>query len=347
MMGSKQKSLFGLSRKFQLQNRRYLGNKFKLLKFIEYIINKECGSFESFCDIFAGTGVVGAFFNDDKKKIISNDLLYSNFVSLSTFLKGDNLNIELLAKKINRLNKLKPNGVNYFSSHFGQRYFTDYNARKIGIIREKIEEMAENREEKMALISSLIYAVDKVANTVGHYDAYRKLLDCTEEVRLLLPDIEYKRINKNEVYCEDANKLIEKIRCDILYLDPPYNSRQYCDTYHLLENLALWEKPPVFGKAGKMDRSNLKSAYCYKNATDFFEDLTRKANCKHILVSYNNTGESKGERSNARISDEKIIEILKKKGRVKIYKHPYKAYTAGKGETKNHMERVFYCKVLQ
>ena len=62
----------------------------------------------------------------------------------------------------------------------------------------------------------------------------------------------------------DANEFIKNVKADLVYIDPPYNSRQYCDAYHLLENVARWEKPEVFGTAKKMDRSKLKSKYCSK-----------------------------------------------------------------------------------
>ena len=88
---------------------------------------------------------------------------------------------------------------------------------------------------------------------------------------MLLPEIDL-NLN-NRIFNEDANELIERIECDLLYLDPPYNSRQYSDAYHLLENVARWEKPEVFGVARKMDRSALKSDYCMSNATQAFEDL--------------------------------------------------------------------------
>ena len=338
-------TLFKMIKKYKLRNRRYLGNKHKLLDFIKYVVDQTCDEFNSFCDIFAGTGVVGDFFNNSKTTIISNDLLYSNFVCLNTFLNGSKINLNLLAKKINYLNSLKQGEDNYFSINFGNKYFTNKNAQKIGLVREEIENIAENEFEKMALISSLIYATDKIANTVGHYDAYRKNLDSVGEVKLLLPDIRIKKKNSNKVYCEDANNLITKIKCDILYLDPPYNSRQYSDTYHLLENLARWNKPPVFGKANKMNRSNLKSNYCFKNAAETFSDLINKAMCKHILVSYNNTGESKHGRSNARIKDEHLIKILEEKGRVKVFEKPHKAFTTGRSNTNGHTERIFYCKV--
>lgn len=332
------------SNSFQLQNRRYLGNKHKLLGFIEDIVSEKCNGIKSFCDIFAGTGVVGERFNKSTIKIISNDILFSNYACLKAFL-GISTNIDNITEKIKILNNLQATEDNYFSKHFGNTYFSLENARKIGAIREEIENIAESEEEKNALICSLLYAVDKVANTVGHYDAFRKDLDMIQSVKLLTPDIDYPNNANNEIYKEDANILIRKISCDVLYIDPPYNSRQYSDAYHLLENLAEWKKPEVEGVAKKMDRSHIKSSYCLKNATQAFDDLIRNADCKHILLSYNNTGDSKDGRSNARIADNDILRILKNKGEVEIFERDYKAFTAGKSNGDGNAERIFYCKV--
>ncbi len=333
--------------RFQLQNRRYLGNKYKLLGFIEDIVNEKCNGFNTFCDIFAGTGVVGDRFNEKNVKVITNDLLASNYIPLRTFLGISNIDFGEIERKIDLLNGLEANKDNYFSKHFGDTYFTLDNARKIGEIREKIEEIAKDDDEKAVLITSLLYAVDKVANTVGHYDAYRKKLDTVQTVRLLIPDFDPEINSDNEVYKEDANQLIRKISCDVLYVDPPYNSRQYSDAYHLLENLVTWKKPAVHGKAKKMDRSHIKSDYCLKSAAKAFSDLILNANCKHILISYNNTGESKDGRSNARIKDEQITRILKSRGEVEIFERDYKAFTTGKSDGNGHTERVFYCKVTK
>ncbi|HEU0085382.1 MAG TPA: DNA repair protein RadC [Candidatus Paceibacterota bacterium] len=333
--------------RFQLQNRRYLGNKYKLLGFIEDIVNEKCGGFESFCDIFAGTGVVGSRFNQKNIRIISNDILSSNYFPLKTFLGTTKVNQEEIKKKIDILNSIKTNEDNYFSTHFGNTYFTLENAKKIGAIRERIEIIASSDNEKAVLIASLLYAVDKVANTVGHYDAFRKKLDTVQPLRLLVPDINTENNWNNEIYREDANQLVKKISFDVLYIDPPYNSRQYSDAYHLLENLATWEKPIVHGIAKKMDRNHLKSDYCLKSAPEAFSDLIRNAKCKHILVSYNNTGELKDGRSNARINDEQIINALKNRGEVDIFERDYKAFTAGKSNGEGHTERVFYCNVRQ
>ena len=332
---------------FQLQNRRYLGNKYKLLGFIEDIISEKCGSVNSLCDIFAGTGVVGERFNNPEIKIISNDFLSANHVCLQTFLGVDENMQKIVTEKINHLNNLKNDEDNYFSEHFGGTYFSEENARKIGTIREEIENIAENDNEKNILICSLLYAMDKVANTVGHYDAFRKKLDMLRPIKLLIPDIDYSHNQNNEVYREDANTLIKKISCDVLYIDPPYNSRQYSDAYHLLENLAEWKKPKVVGIGKKMDRSHIKSDYCLKSATRAFIGLIRNADCKHILLSYNNTGDSKDGRSNARMSDDEILQILNDKGDVEIFEKDYKAFTTGKSNGENNAERIFYCKVTK
>jgi len=332
---------------FQLQNRRFLGNKYKLLGFIEDIISEKCGSIDSLCDIFAGTGVVGERFNNPEIKIISNDFLSANYVCLQAFL-GTKKNIqEVIIETINHLNNLQSGGGNYFSEHFGGTYFTEQNARKIGVIREEIGNIATDEGGKNILICSLLYAVDRVANTVGHYDAFRKNLDMLQSVKLLIPDIDYSRNKNNEIYKEDANVLIRKISCDVLYIDPPYNSRQYSDAYHLLENLVEWKKPEVIGIGKKMDRSHIKSAYCLKNARRAFADLIKNANCKHILLSYNNTGNSKDERSNARMSDDEILQILNNKGEVEVFEKDYRAFTTGKSNGEKNAERIFYCKVTK
>ena len=159
------------------------------------------------------------------------------------------------------------------------------------------------------------------------------------------PFINYSKNLNNEVYCEDSNEIIKRVNADITYIDPPYNSRQYSDCYHLLENLASWEKPEVYGKAKKMNRSELKSKYCQKDAPLVFNDLIKRLSTKHIIVSYNNTENSKHGRSNAKISYKQIKSILEKKGKTEISKINFKAFTAGKSNTNNHKEILFYCKV--
>lgn len=105
---------------------------------------------------------------------------------------------------------------------------------------------------------------------------------------MTFPEINVKCNNNNMCYNRDTNILINDIEADLVYIDPPYNSRQYCDAYHLLENVAKWEKPKVFGVAKKMDRTNLKSEYCTQRATKTFEELINNIKARYILLSYNN-----------------------------------------------------------
>lgn len=320
-----------------------MGNKYRLIPFIRNIVEKNCGTYGSIIDIFAGTGVVGESFNNKFTKIISNDILASNYVSLSTWLETteiDQNDVQQILRDFNDINEI---GSNYVTENFGNRYFSMQNASKIGEIRELIEKYSGTL--KNILLTSLLYALDKVANTVGHYDMYRMKLDNTKKMNLKLPAIRTEFNENNKVYRKDGNELIKEISGDILYIDPPYNSRQYSDSYHVLENIIEWKKPEVHGKARKMDRDHIKSEYNKKNAVHYFEKLIEEADVKHILLSYNSTKDTHHPRSNAKMKDEQIMEILKGKGDMKIYEKQINNFTAGKSISENHRERVFYCKV--
>ena len=232
--------------------------------------------------------------------------------------------------------------------NFADTFFSADDCSKIGYIREDIENKYHSEEinfkEYAILITALLYGMDKIANTVGHYDAYRKNAKFDRELVLnvLLPE---KNTNNNSCYNVDANDLIKSIKCDLLYLDPPYNSRQYCDAYHLLENVARWEKPAVFGIARKMDRTALKSDYCKITAAKAFEELVKHAKAKYILLSYNNMSDKGNERSNAKISDDDIFRILGEKGNLKVFESDYKSFSTGKSNIRDNKERLFLCEV--
>lgn len=123
------------------------------------------------------------------------------------------------------------------------------------------------------LLSSLLYSVDRVANTVGHYDAYRK--NVTLKDRFSYELISPLKLEKSiEIYKEDSNVLAQNLlkqkrHIDIAFIDPPYNSRQYSRFYHLLENLALNKKLELYGVALKPKPENL-SKYCKIEAKEKF-----------------------------------------------------------------------------
>lgn len=328
-----------------INNRRYLGNKYKLNKFIKKVINKECGCFDTFADLFAGTGAVAAMFQD--KHLIVNDLLYSNYVCHQTWFGYESYSQEIIINFIKKYNEILVTADNYMSKNYSNTYFSKKNCKKIGFIREDIEKNFKsnnlNNREKCILITSLLYAMDKIANTCGHYDAYRKNGELDKKLELMIPDIEKTNFS-NEIYNEDINKLVKVVKADVVYLDPPYNSRQYCDAYHLLENVARWEKPEVIGIAKKMDRTPLKSDYCTQSAVFAFEDLIKNIDAKYIVLSYNNMAEKGNDRSNAKLPDSEILRILKAKGTVNVFSHHYKAFSTGKSSIEENAERLFVCK---
>ncbi|MEB3073278.1 Dam family site-specific DNA-(adenine-N6)-methyltransferase [Parvimonas sp. C2] len=335
--------------KININNRRYLGNKYSLSNFIRKTVNDNCNNVNVVIDIFSGTGAVANAFKD--KIIITNDLLYSNYISNYAWFGYEKYSSEKIIKIIYNYNQLETSENNYMRENFANTYFSADDCSKIGFIREDIEVKYKNKEinfkEYTILITSLLYAMDKIANTVGHYDAYRKnvVLKKSLILNVILPEM---TINPNNIcYNLDANKLIKDIKGDLLYLDPPYNSRQYCDAYHLLENVARWEKPEVYGVARKMDRTLLKSDYCRISATKAFEELIVKANTKYILLSYNNMFDKGNDRSNAKLSDADIIRILSKKGKVTIFESDYKSFSTGKSNIKGNKERLFLCEVFK
>src|SRR5690606_41962881 len=61
----------------------YIGSKHRLSTFIFETVSETCGkdlSKKVFCDLFAGTGIVGRNFKPNVEKVIANDVEYYSFV---------------------------------------------------------------------------------------------------------------------------------------------------------------------------------------------------------------------------------------------------------------------------
>ena len=331
---------------FSINNRRYLGNKYKLLDFIKTTVETENLHFDTFTDIFAGTGAVASAFND--KKLITNDILYSNYITHIAWFGNEHFSKRKITRLIEDYNNIVVASDNYMSDTFSDTYFSREDCRKIGYIRDDIEQLyldkEINKRERALLITSLLYGMDKIAKTCGHYDAYRKGVEFDEHLMLKVPNASNNN-HGNRCYNKDVIEIAKKIRHEMVYMDPPYNSRQYSDAYHLLENVAKWEKPEVYGVALKMNRDSLKSDYCTTKAPSAFRELVNSLDTKYILLSYNNMGEKGNGRSNAKITDEEIMEILTEKGSVSVFDENYKAFTTGKSDIEDNKERLFLCRV--
>ena len=165
---------------FELPNRRYLGSKARLIPLINKVVQDHCPKTKSFADIFAGTGVVASSFFSTHE-IIINDLLNSNYHCYKCWFGNEKVSLKKISEIIINENKKINIPENYFSINFSNNFFSLENALRIGSFRENIDNLSKNKiinkREESILLTSLLYATDKVANTCGHYDAFRKNLD--------------------------------------------------------------------------------------------------------------------------------------------------------------------------
>lgn len=318
----------------------YIGSKYSLLDFIDHTIKSVVGEDMSqlvFCDLFAGTGIVGRHFKTQVSKVISNDWEYYSYILNRNYI-GNHLEIEGKEEYIDKLNQLDgiDNGFIYSQYCLGggnnRQYFSDENGKKIDAARVAIEEWRNNGEISddlyYFLLCSLIESADKHANTASVYGAYLKSLKKSAQKSLVIAPANYQCNSHNhQVYCEDANTLIKSISGDILYLDPPYNARQYGANYHLLNTIAEYKTFEPKGKTGLREYN--KSDYCSKTVVkNSFESLIADAKFKYIVLSYNNEG---------LMSIDTIRHIMSKYGRYQVFQKEYSRFRADKAENRNHL----------
>lgn len=336
--------------KLDINNRRYIGSKTGLLDNINEVISKYYKNYDfTLADPFGGTGVVANYFYNKGSKVIVNDLLYSNYIAYQTWLSNGKYDIKKIEELLNFYNNIDSHKLddNYFSLKFGNKYFDVFDAKKIGYIREDIEKKKNDLTDReyYIILTSLMYETDKIANTCGHFESFLKKVPKERGVILRLPNIKNKK-NDNEIYCEDANILMKKVKADVVYIDPPYNARQYVNFYHVLENLALWQKPEELeGNSMKFKRNHLKSDYSKSKAPIVFKDLIENIDAKLIVISYNNTYNAKSGASNNKISEQELMETLQAKGKVTKHEIKYKFFNAGKTDFDDHKEFLYVCEV--
>ncbi|MCL2722409.1 MAG: DNA adenine methylase [Treponema sp.] len=316
----------------------YIGSKLKLSAFLKESIFSVVGSDLSnfvFCDIFAGTGIVGRSFKTLVKTVIANDIEQYSYVLNKNYIEN-NAKISQKNKYIEELNKLslRKDGFIYKNYCMGgsglRQYFSDYNGKKIDSIRKKIEELKTkgeiNRKLYYFLLCSLLESADKVANTASVYGAFLKGIKKSAQKEMVLEPANYE-INGtgHKVYNKDANTLIKKISGDILYMDPPYNERQYGANYHMLNTIAEYKKFIPKGKTGLRDYE--KSKYCSKNSIkEEFENLIMNAQFKYLFLSYNNEG---------LMTVSEIKKIMSKYGRYNLFTTDYQRFKADKDENRS------------
>lgn len=332
------------------QKMNYIGSKHKLSSFIMKTVKDVCGndlSDKIFCDLFAGTGVVGKTFKGKVKAVIANDIEYYSYVLIRNYIgNSKKFNFEELVSELNDIR-----GTDGFISENyahqgkgGRNYFTAENGKKIDAIRLQIESWrsthAISEDQYFFLLASLLESADKVANTASVYGAFLKHIKNSAVKPLFLePAIFEETPTTHQVYREDSNELIKKISGDILYLDPPYNARQYGANYHLLNTIAKYDTFVPQGKTGL--RSYFKSDWCRKGEVlNAFEELIHNAQFSHIFLSYNNEG---------LMDENEVRQVMEKYGKYKLIKKKYQRFKADKTENRNHRaaETFEYLHILE
>lgn len=258
-------------------------------------------------DLFAGTACVAEMFKSLGARVISNDYLKMSYciqiqkVKLNQAPFEDDFYHELISE----MNSLKGVEGFFYSNYtlegtlneeYPRNYFSAENARKIDAIRELINNLEQdgliNQDASFLLKADLIEAVTRISNTAGTYGAFLKKDDPRKYKPLMLTASEFvDNGHLNQCYCENAESLVHKLSGDLLYLDPPYNSRQYPPYYHILETIACGDSPAIYGLTGRRPYSDLMSDFCRKDAAfDALFNMVRNADFSNVLVSYNTEG---------------------------------------------------------
>lgn len=334
---------------------RYIGSKLNLLPQLDAAVNERQPKGGGFCDIFSGTGAVGRYFKN-RFPVVSNDLLYfSHVLQYAGIQLNQEPNFGLLEKEVgdpfHYLNTLDIAKFKFRSDPFvalsfspyqsGERmYLTEKNALAIDAIRQSIQEWLDtdliSKDGYMYLLASLLECVPSVSNIAGTYGAFLKHWDSRTSKPVFLEPTQLTDNGKvNISYNENANDLIKKVSGEILYVDPPYNGRQYLGNYHVLESIAKYDNPTLKGKTGTREDMDKVSNYCKKGkVAQSFEDLLSNAKFDYFFLSYSTEG---------LLSEEELISIAEKHSdpkKIKIYKFPYRRYSRIKDDNKPTVHEI-------
>lgn len=334
---------------------RYLGNKDSILYEIEKLLERKNLLQKNYVlfDAFCGTGSVSRNFSDIYKIVINDNLLMPLTYSYGSLIANDCDFNELGFNPFKYFNKSKEIVEGFFYNNYspkksGRMYFNDYNAGRIDFFRIKISEWYTDKKinvkEYNYLLACLLESVSKVSNVAGVYGAYLKTWDprALKDIIFLQIENDKKCVHDVEKYNMNISEIIDKVDCDILYLDPPYTKNKYSVQYHILETLIRYDNPTLKGITGTRDMSWVSQTWSTKNAVEVeFENTVAKTKAKHVILSYSSDG---------LMTKEYILNVLRRhceKDSVECIEIPYKKYRNYKTHKDNdHYEYLFYGKKL-
>jgi adenine-specific DNA-methyltransferase len=326
-----------------------------------------------FLDLFAGSGVVSRFAKVLGFRVVSNDWEPYAYIINSAYILIGKSKVERLfdgegglAAALARFNTLPEPGPEdrYISEYYSTRsddinqsnyrterlFYTKANGLAIDKIRSGIDREYPDSgdpdilKKRNLLIALLVYEAATHTNTSGVFKACHKgfgglgkdaLYRICLDISLPYPVL-FDSGFDHRVHMEDAEAVASRSEyrdAEVVYLDPPYNQHQYGSNYHLLNTIALWDKPHVplvtNGKGRLTEKSGIRkdwirtrSDYCYRDkACGIFESLLNAVSARNILISYSTDGI---------IPFSELIRMCEKKGRVSIETDEYLTYRGGK-----------------
>ena len=349
---------------------RYIGNKENIIQRIYGILNANGVNGKSFFDFCSGTASVAKFYKKENYRVYSSDVMYMSyclqrayiennyspeFQSLLPYLSRGKVMQTLFSTPLeivlSYLDTLEPVDGFIFKNYSPEgskelsvprMYFTGENAGKIDAVRERIEEWKKNclitESEYYILLACLLETVSFYSNVAGVYAAFHEKWDPRAIKKLQLRPIEIiSNEQQNKSYNTDSMRLLNEINVDILYLDPPYNERQYPPNYHILETIAKADEPIIHGISGMRDYKEEKSGFCNRvTALKDLEEIVERANYKYFVMSYNSEGI---------MEQDEILEILSRYGKVKLEEFEYQRFKSnnnGLSKVKKHVYEQLY-----
>ncbi len=317
---------------------RYIGNKTRLLPFILRTLEKEGIGAGAVHDTFAGTASVSRALKEKGWQVYSSDLLMSSYVFQRAYVVADCAESSLNEKAL-ALSRVTPH-EGFISTHFspaggvvsaGRMYFTAENAARIDAARAELERWrksdAVGEDAYFLLLAGIIEGADRVANTAGVYASYMKRWQPNARrafsVRVAAP-VRGRPAVAHLMDAADAARAIGEV--DLIYIDPPYNSRQYVAYYHIPEILARgWSDgdPAIRGKVGLLAGDEGRSQWSHgRRVQKLFAGLLSESGARHALVSFNSEGHL----------DPETLETLLRKaaadGKVSHFTQRYRRYRA-------------------
>ncbi len=347
---------------YRIKSMRYLGNKTRHLPFI-YETVLHCQSILDktnpvIFDAFGGTGTVSQFFNHNGYTVISNDMNDYSFklCYCRNSIVYDELLFSGLGMKfievVNHLNNCRLKGfifLNYSPNtllEHERKYFTNENAEIIDGIRTQIEEWYSSskidKKEHILLISMLVESVSLYSNIPGTYGAFNKKWDPRSVRKLQIDDdIINNLLSKysHKTYNNDLRDIVRDVECDILYLDPPYNERDYSMYYHVLETISLYDNPILNDNKTGTKKIYNKSKWCNKKlCKEELEYIIKNTKARCVIMSYNNEGI---------MNVDEIKEIFMKYGSYNVVSKETRRFKCNENDIEKHVFEYIHTLVKQ